>query len=63
MRAARAPDKKSLNPHPPPEPQAQIQNNFTELFLMMLYAKVAQMIPLRGDTRALDKKYILNDIS
>ena len=39
-RAARAPDEKYL---PSPEPLTQIQNNFSELFLMMHSTK---MVPL-----------------
>ena len=39
----------------------QIQNNFTELFLMMPSIKIAQLVPLHGTkaARALDKKCLL----
>ena len=39
----------------------QIQNNFTEMFLIMLSIKIAQMGPLNQNkraARALDKKYL-----
>ena len=45
-RATRALDKKYLETASPPEPLVQIQNNFTELFLMMPSTKIAQMVPL-----------------
>ena len=44
-RAARAPDKKYLK-MTSPEPLVQIQNNFTELFLIMPFTKIAQMVLL-----------------
>ena len=40
----------------PPEPLVQIQNNFTELFLMMASTNIAQ--PEKGAARALDNKYL-----
>ena len=45
-RAARALDKKSFKQHWPPEPQAQIQNNFTEKILIIPSTEIAQMVPL-----------------
>ena len=45
----------------PPEPLVQIQTNFTELFLVMPFIKIAQMVMLRWTKRtdrALDKKYV-----
>ena len=44
-RAARAPDKKYFKRHP--EPPAQIQNNFLELFLIITSITIAQMVLLR----------------
>ena len=44
-RVARAPDKKYLK-ITSPESLVQIQNNFTELLLMMPSTKIAQMVPL-----------------
>ena len=41
--AARALDKKCILMTFPPEPLVQIQNNFTEMFLMMPSSKGAQM--------------------
>ena len=46
-------------PPEPGEPLIQIQNNFTELFLMMPSTKIAQVVPgllNKVATRALDKK-------
>ena len=43
--AARALDKKCLL-MASPEPLAQIQNDFTELFLIMDSTKFAEMVPL-----------------
>ena len=47
--AARTLDKKFLLMTFPPEQLVQIQNNFTdlELFVIMLFTKLAQMVPLR----------------
>ena len=44
--AARALDKKCLLMKFPTEPLIQIQNNFTELFLMSPFTKIAQIVPL-----------------
>ena len=35
-----------------PEPQVQIQNNFTEVFLIIPSTKIAQMVPLHTNKRA-----------
>ena len=45
----------------PSEPLVQIQNNFTELFIMMLSTKITQIVPSieQMDVRALDKKCLL----
>ena len=43
------------------EPMVQIQNNFTEMFLMIPSTKIAQkgLAPLnKGATRVLDKTYL-----
>ena len=43
----------------PPETLVQLQNNSTELFLMMLSTKISQMVPLhiiKGAARAVDLK-------
>ena len=43
------------------EPLAQIQNNFTELFLITPSTKIAQMVSApqnKRAARALDKKYL-----
>ena len=45
--AARALDKKCLLMTFPPEPLVQIENNLTELFLMMASTKIAQTVLLR----------------
>ena len=45
-RAARAVDKKYLKTTSPPKPLVQIQNNCTELFLMMPSTKIAQIVLL-----------------
>ena len=45
-RAARALDKKYLLATSPPEPLVQIQNYFTDMFLMMPSTKLAQMVTL-----------------
>ena len=57
-RVARAPDKKYLLMAFPPEPQVQIQNNFTGLFFMIPSSNIAQMFPVHwtGAAKALDKK-------
>ena len=44
-KAARTTDKIFLTTSPP-EPLVQIQNIFTEMFLMMPFYKIAQMVPL-----------------
>ena len=44
-RVARAPDKIFLKTSPP-EPLTLIQNNFTELSLLILSTKIAQMVTL-----------------
>ena len=45
-RAARALNKKCILITSPPEPLVQIQNNFTELFLMIASTKIAQTVLL-----------------
>ena len=45
----------------PPETLVQIQNDFTQLFLMMPTTKIAQMVPLQG-TNGLPELYIRNDV-
>ena len=45
-RAARAPNKKYIKTTSPSESLVQIQNNFTELFLMMPSTKIAQIVLL-----------------
>ena len=45
-RVARAPDKKYPLTAFPPEPQIQIQNNFTGLLLVMPSSNTAQMVPV-----------------
>ena len=45
----------------PREPPVQISNNFTEMFLIMTSAKIAQTVPTSPDksvARARDKKYL-----
>ena len=44
----------------PLEPLVQIQNNFTEMFFMMPYTKIAQMFfsAEKGVGIAIDKKYL-----
>ena len=45
----------------PPETQVQIQNDFTEVFLIIPSTKIAQMVPLHTNKRAskaLDKEYL-----
>ena len=44
--AVRAVEKKCLLMASPPEPLVRIQNDFTELFLMVYSAKIAQMVLL-----------------
>ena len=44
--AAKAPDRKYLQKASPPEPLVQIQNNFTELFLLIPSSKNREMVLL-----------------
>ena len=55
-RVARAPDKKFLKRLSSPEPLTQVQNNFTELFLLIPYNGYALLN--KKAARAPDKKYI-----
>ena len=58
--AARALDKKSILMTFPPERLVQIQNNFTELFLIMPLTKIENGSALlnKRAARAPDKKYL-----
>ena len=54
--ATKAIDKKYLYTTSHPESLVQIQNNFTELFLMMHSTKLAQMVPLNRTKGLLELK-------
>ena len=49
----------------PPEPLVKLQNNFTELFFIMPFIKIAQMVPLHWSKglQELKIRNISNDIS